>query len=249
MPRGHDRGPARSHRACSTPWPRACSRPTTMTAIRPIVDALYHGDWFMVAADFDAYATAQREVDRLWRPDEGLDGKGNPQYGEHGLVLVRPDDPRICPRDLERSHQPEELRTVWPNPDWKTDDAEVEAIVAGRHDDPFAVLGLHRKAGKLGRARLRSRRRRASRPSTPTASPSAASIGATPRASSKARSRSRTASPCATCAANAAGDWTVIDAYLFGPVLGPLDDYYIGRGQSPPPLRQAGRASDPSRRP
>ena len=34
---------------------------------RPIVDSLYHGDWFMVAADFDAYAAAQREVDGLWR--------------------------------------------------------------------------------------------------------------------------------------------------------------------------------------
>jgi glycogen phosphorylase len=27
---------------------------------RPIVDALYHGDWFMVAADFNAYTKAQR---------------------------------------------------------------------------------------------------------------------------------------------------------------------------------------------
>ena len=34
---------------------------------RPIVDSLYHGDWFMVAADFDAYAKAQRDVDAIWR--------------------------------------------------------------------------------------------------------------------------------------------------------------------------------------
>ncbi len=33
---------------------------------RPIIDSLYHGDWFLVASDFDAYAAAQREVDRLW---------------------------------------------------------------------------------------------------------------------------------------------------------------------------------------
>ena len=26
------------------------------------------------------------------------------------------------------------------------------------------------------------------------------------------------------------GEWTVEDAYLLGPVLGPLDDYYIGEG-------------------
>jgi len=31
-----------------------------------LVDGLYNHDWFMVAADFDAYAKAQRAVDRLW---------------------------------------------------------------------------------------------------------------------------------------------------------------------------------------
>ena len=32
-----------------------------------LMDALYTSDWFMVAADFDAYAAAQREVDERWR--------------------------------------------------------------------------------------------------------------------------------------------------------------------------------------
>ncbi|PLK28043.1 glycogen phosphorylase [Porphyrobacter sp. TH134] len=32
-----------------------------------LMDALYNSDWFMVAADFDAYAAAQRDVDRRWR--------------------------------------------------------------------------------------------------------------------------------------------------------------------------------------
>lgn len=32
-----------------------------------LMDALYTSDWFMVAADFDAYAAAQREVDDRWR--------------------------------------------------------------------------------------------------------------------------------------------------------------------------------------
>ncbi|MCX8996848.1 glycogen/starch/alpha-glucan phosphorylase [Rhizobiaceae bacterium BDR2-2] len=31
-----------------------------------LIDGLYNHDWFMVAADFDAYANAQREVDALW---------------------------------------------------------------------------------------------------------------------------------------------------------------------------------------
>lgn len=34
---------------------------------RELMDGLYQHDWFMVAADFDAYATAQRAVDEVWR--------------------------------------------------------------------------------------------------------------------------------------------------------------------------------------
>ena len=38
---------------------------------RDLMAGLYDHDWFMVAADFDAYAAAQREVDRRWSaPDE-----------------------------------------------------------------------------------------------------------------------------------------------------------------------------------
>ncbi len=37
---------------------------------RPIIDSLYCGDWFMVAADFAAYADAQREVAEIWRRSE-----------------------------------------------------------------------------------------------------------------------------------------------------------------------------------
>ncbi|KVK50121.1 glycogen/starch/alpha-glucan phosphorylase [Agrobacterium leguminum] len=31
-----------------------------------LIDGIYNSDWFMVAADFDAYANAQREVDAIW---------------------------------------------------------------------------------------------------------------------------------------------------------------------------------------
>jgi starch phosphorylase len=34
---------------------------------RDLIGGLYDHDWFMVAADFDAYAGAQRHVDELWR--------------------------------------------------------------------------------------------------------------------------------------------------------------------------------------
>jgi starch phosphorylase len=33
---------------------------------RELMDGLYQHDWFMVAADFDAYAQAQRDVDQIW---------------------------------------------------------------------------------------------------------------------------------------------------------------------------------------
>ncbi|MEQ1942211.1 glycogen/starch/alpha-glucan phosphorylase [Mesorhizobium sp. VNQ89] len=33
---------------------------------RDLLGGLYEGDWFMVAADFDAYAATQREVDKVW---------------------------------------------------------------------------------------------------------------------------------------------------------------------------------------
>jgi starch phosphorylase len=38
---------------------------------RGLMDGLYDHDWFMVAADFDSYAAAQREVDRRWRDAAG----------------------------------------------------------------------------------------------------------------------------------------------------------------------------------
>ncbi len=34
---------------------------------RDLINGLYDHDWFMVAADFDAYAAAQRKVDQIWR--------------------------------------------------------------------------------------------------------------------------------------------------------------------------------------
>jgi starch phosphorylase len=34
---------------------------------RALIDGIYQSDWFMVAADFDAYADTQREVDLVWR--------------------------------------------------------------------------------------------------------------------------------------------------------------------------------------
>jgi glycogen phosphorylase len=42
---------------------------------RSLVDGLYASDWFMVTADFAAYAAAQRRVDALWRDRSRWFGK------------------------------------------------------------------------------------------------------------------------------------------------------------------------------
>jgi glycogen phosphorylase len=34
---------------------------------RDLINGIYDSDWFMVAADFDAYAEAQRRVDAVWK--------------------------------------------------------------------------------------------------------------------------------------------------------------------------------------
>ena len=40
--------------------------PDDKTRYKDLIDGLYNSDWFMLAADFDAYADAQREVDARW---------------------------------------------------------------------------------------------------------------------------------------------------------------------------------------
>jgi starch phosphorylase len=31
-----------------------------------LIDGIYNSDWFMVAADFDAYTDIQRQIDAVW---------------------------------------------------------------------------------------------------------------------------------------------------------------------------------------
>jgi glycogen phosphorylase len=44
--------------------------PDDANRYRPIIDSLYNGDWFMVAADFAAFAAAQRQVAEIWHRRE-----------------------------------------------------------------------------------------------------------------------------------------------------------------------------------
>ena len=114
-------------------------------------------------------------------------------------------------------------------PDWQASAAEIEAIVMGHHGDPFAILGLHQH-GKRWIARA----------FVPGAERLSAVLedGASPVPLERRHDAGvfegelplpkRGIFPYR--AENAGGVWQLTDAYLFGPVLGPLDDYYIAEG-------------------
>ena len=112
---------------------------------------------------------------------------------------------------------------------WKTSGADIQAIVDGRHGDPFRILGLH-QSGKRWIAR-------AFVPGAMTLEVQTAdgkTLGQLERRHDagffEGPIKLKDRQPLTYLAANAGGTWAVEDAYLLGPVLGPLDDYYIGEG-------------------
>ncbi|HWK14996.1 MAG TPA: 1,4-alpha-glucan branching protein GlgB [Rhizobiaceae bacterium] len=110
-----------------------------------------------------------------------------------------------------------------------TDASDIAAIVAGRHGDPFAVMGVQEHADRL-----------VARCFIPGADEVAAFTLAGKEAGKLTRRddagffdgglRIRKRQPLRYRARNAGGEWWLGDAYSFGPVLGPLDDYFIGEG-------------------
>ena len=106
---------------------------------------------------------------------------------------------------------------------------DVEAIVAGAHGNPFAVLGVHEIAGGL-----------VARCFVPHAETVVAYTLEGKEAGTLARRHDggffegklkiRKRQPLRYHARNAGGDWWLTDPYSFGPVLGPMDDYYIAEG-------------------
>jgi len=103
----------------------------------------------------------------------------------------------------------------------------IAALVEGRHGDPFAVLGLHAANGKLV-VRALVPGADAVDAITPEGAllahltrchPAGLFAGAVAR---RGRYRLR--------ATRGRDTWTVDDAYAYGPVLGPMDDWLIGEG-------------------
>jgi 1,4-alpha-glucan branching enzyme len=107
--------------------------------------------------------------------------------------------------------------------------ADVAAIVSGAHDDPFRVLGLH----EIGRNWVaRTFIAGADRVSAMLldGTPVGELAQRDPAGFFEGEVKLPGRQPIRYQAANAQGEWSVIDPYVFGPVLGPLDDYYGAEG-------------------
>jgi 1,4-alpha-glucan branching enzyme len=113
---------------------------------------------------------------------------------------------------------------------WRAPQEAVEALLAGRHGDPFALLGLHEVGGGYAV--------RAFVPHAETVE-IVPEDGGPPVALERrhdagffeGRVEGRTAPFAYTLVArNAGGGWTLGDPYRFGPTLGPLDDHLLVEG-------------------
>jgi 1,4-alpha-glucan branching enzyme len=107
--------------------------------------------------------------------------------------------------------------------------AEVDALVVGQHHDPFAVLGLH----KVGRGFV-SRAFVSGADTLSVHTLAGIKIGDLTKTHDagffEGAVTLKERQPLRFEATNAGGNWHVIDPYSFGPVLGPLDDYYVAQG-------------------
>lgn len=107
--------------------------------------------------------------------------------------------------------------------------ADIDAILESRHWDPFAVLGVHAVGDTyVARCFLPG----AAEVTAETLS--GKEIGALrqihPAGIFAGEIAVRKQQPIRYRARNDGGEWVVIDPYSFGPVLGPMDDYYIREG-------------------
>ena len=114
------------------------------------------------------------------------------------------------------------------DPVWRLPEVEIAALAAGRHGDPFAVLGPHdTAAGMVVRAFL----------------PHAEKLSVVPPDGPAVDLERRHDDgvfeglvPAGTPhnyrlkASNTGGEWTIEDPYRFGPLLGEVDDYLLTEG-------------------
>ncbi len=112
---------------------------------------------------------------------------------------------------------------------WKINGPEIQAIIDGRHADPFKVLGLH-KVGKefIARAFLPGA------DLVQVQSVDGQVLGDLerrhPAGFFEGKIKTQDFQALRYACTNGGGRWVVADAYSLGPVLGPQDDYFMGEG-------------------
>jgi 1,4-alpha-glucan branching enzyme len=113
--------------------------------------------------------------------------------------------------------------------DWQADAREVDAIVNGRHGNAFAFLGLHQVGDEWV---LRAFIPHAETISAFTLDGAALGhlVPRHPAGFFEGKVAVNSRQPVRLHCRNAGGEWDVYDPYSFGPVLGPMDDYYMGEG-------------------
>ncbi|WP_275785103.1 1,4-alpha-glucan branching protein GlgB [Pararhizobium gei] len=106
---------------------------------------------------------------------------------------------------------------------------EIAAVLAGTHSNPFSILGPH-QAGKAFIARCFIPGAETVRAET-LSGKDLGTLGRIDEAGFfQGAIALRKTQPLRYRASNSGGEWTVTDPYSFGPVLGPMDDYYIREG-------------------
>jgi 1,4-alpha-glucan branching enzyme len=112
---------------------------------------------------------------------------------------------------------------------WRLDDQEIAALVSGTHSDPFARLGPHpAPPGWIVRAFIPGAERVLVQTlgGDPAGELARRHDGGLFEGEVQLKSRQ----VLRYTASNTGGDWSFLDPYSFGPVLGPMDDYHSAEG-------------------
>lgn len=112
---------------------------------------------------------------------------------------------------------------------WHLEPAEITALVSGTHGDPFSRLGVHKvKSGYVARTVIPGAEQ------VSVFSLDGTALGDLTQRDGEGFFDGKIAlknqAPVFYEAKNAGGQWTIVDPYSFGPVLGPMDDYYVAEG-------------------
>ena len=119
------------------------------------------------------------------------------------------------------------------SPDSALGQADIDSLIDGRHDDPFALLGVH-QAGKDAKASLVARVYLPGAETAEAFTQKGKSVGTLTQLDGRGvfagPVKLKTSEPLTYRARGGGAEWLVTDPYSFGPVLGPIDDYLINEG-------------------